>query len=51
MPIESALGVVAQIIKGEDHIRNCSCHRALKLLEHGIVMERVLKKASYSNVC
>ena len=33
------------IFKGMGDIRNCSCYRALKLLEHGMkVVERVLEK-------
>ena len=33
------------IIKGKGDIRNCSCYRAVQLLEHGInVVERVLAK-------
>ena len=33
------------IFKGNVNIRNCSCHLAAKLLEHGIkVVERVLEK-------
>ena len=31
---EWALRVVAPIIKGNGDIRTCSCHRAVKLLEH-----------------
>ena len=31
------------IIKGKDDIRNCSCYRAVKFLEHGMkVVEKVL---------
>ena len=44
MPIEWALSIVVAIFKGNDDIRNCSCYRAVKLLEHGIkVAERVLE--------
>ena len=33
-------------LQGEGDIRNCSCHRAVKLLEHGMkVVERVLEKS------
>ena len=33
------------IFKGKGDIRNCSCYRAVKILEHGMEMvERVLKK-------
>ena len=33
------------IFKGKVDIRNCSCHRAVKLLEHVLrVLERVLEK-------
>ena len=43
MPVEWALSIVVQIIKGKGDIRNCSCHRTVKLLEHEMkVVERVL---------
>ena len=33
------------IFKGKDYIMNCSCYRAMKLLEHGKkVVGRVLEK-------
>ena len=33
------------IIKGKGDIRNCNCHKKVKLLEHGMkVVESVLKK-------
>ena len=36
---------MVQIFKGKGDIRNCSCNRAMKLLEHGMkVVERVLEK-------
>ena len=45
MPAEWSLSIVVPIIKGKGDIRNCSCHRAVKLIEHGIkVVERVLEK-------
>ena len=45
MPVERALNIVAPIFKGKADIRNCSCYRAVKLLEHGMkVVERVLEK-------
>ena len=45
MPVEWALSVVVPILKGKGDIRNCSCYRAVKLLEHGMkVVERVLEK-------
>ena len=45
MPVEWALSIVAQIFKGKGDIRNCSCYRAVRLLEHGMkVEERVLDK-------
>ena len=45
MPVELALSIVVPIFKGNGDIRNCSCYRAAKLLEHGMkVVERVLKK-------
>ena len=37
--------IVVQIFKGKNDIRNCSCYRAVKLLEHGMkVVERVMEK-------
>ena len=39
------------VFKGKGDIRNCSCHRALKLLEHGMnVEERVLEKRPHGMV-
>ena len=34
MTAEWALIKVVKIIKGNGNIRNCSCYRAMKLLEH-----------------
>ena len=45
MPVELALSIVVPICKGKGDIRNCMCHRAVKLLEHDMkLMERVLEK-------
>ena len=45
MPVEWTQSIVYLIFKGKRDIRNCSCHRAVKLHEHGIkVVERVLEK-------
>ena len=44
MPVEWALSIVDTIFKGNGDIRNCSCHRAVKLLEHGMKVERMLQK-------
>ena len=45
MPNEMPLSIVIPIFKGKGDIRNSSCHRAVKLLEHGMkVVERVLEK-------
>ena len=45
MPAEWVLCIMVLIFKGKDDIRNCSCYRAVKLVEHEIkVVERVLKK-------
>ena len=45
MPIEWALSVVLPIFKEKAGIRNCSSHRAVKHLEHGMnVVERVLEE-------
>ena len=45
MPVEWALSIVVPIFKGKGDIRNCSCYRAVKLPEHGMMMvERVLEK-------
>ena len=43
--MEWALSIVAAILKGKGDIRNCSCYRAMKRLEHGMkVVERALEK-------
>ena len=45
MPVEWAIGIVVPILKGKGDIRNRSCHRAVKLPEHGKkAVERVLEK-------
>ena len=45
MPAECALRIVVPIFKGKCDIRNCSCYRAVWLLQHGMkVVERVLEK-------
>ena len=45
MPAEWALCTVVPIFKGKVDIRNCSCHRAVKFLEHGMkVVRRMLLK-------
>ena len=45
MAVEWALSIMVPIFKGKGDIRNCSCNRAVKLLEHGMkLVERVLKK-------
>ena len=45
MPPEWALRILVPIFNGKGDIRNCSCHRAVKLLEHGMkVVEMVLEK-------
>ena len=45
MPVEWALSMVFPIFNGKGDIWNCSCHRAVKLLEHGmIVVKKVLEK-------
>ena len=36
MDFELALSIVVPIFKAMGDIRNCSCNRAVKLLEHGI---------------
>ena len=42
MPLEWALSKVATFFKEKGGIRNCSCHRAVKPLEHGMnVVKRV----------
>ena len=44
MPAEWALCIVVPIFKGKGDISNCSCYRAMKLLEHGMnLVERVLE--------
>ena len=43
MPAEWALSIVVPIFKGKGDIRNCSCHRAVRLHEHEMkVVETVL---------
>ena len=45
MPVEWTLCIVVPIFKGSGGIRNSSCYRAVKFLEHGMdVVERVLGK-------
>ena len=45
MPVEWALNIFFSIFNGKGYNRNCSCHRAVKLLEHGMkVVERMLEK-------
>ena len=45
MPDEWAQNIVVQIINWKGDIRNCRCHRAVKLLEHGMkVVEMVFEK-------
>ena len=45
MPVEWALCIVVPIFKGKGEIRNCSCYRAVKHLEHETKsVERVLEK-------
>ena len=52
MPVEWVLRIVVATFKGKVDVRNCSCHRAVKLLEHGTkVVERVLEKALWNSVC
>ena len=44
MPFEWALRIDVPIFKGKGDIRNCICHRAVKLPEHGMkVVEKVLE--------
>ena len=43
MPAEWVLSIVVPILKGKGDIRNWSCHRAVRLLEHGMkVVEKLL---------
>ena len=43
MPAEWALSIVDPIFMGKGDIRNSSCYRAVKLLEHGMkVVKKVL---------
>ena len=45
MTVEWALSIVVLIFNGKGDTRNCSCYRAVKLLEYGMkVVERVLEK-------
>ena len=45
MPAELALCVVVPIFNGKGDITNCSCYRAVKLLDHGMkVVKRVLER-------
>ena len=34
--VEWAISIVVPIFKGKGNIWNCSCNRAVKLLEHGM---------------
>ena len=44
VPTELALSMVFPIFKGKGELMNCSCYRAVQLLEHGMeVVEWVLK--------
>ena len=46
MPVEWTLSIVVPIFKRTGDIRNCSCYRAVKLLEYGMkVVERMLEKS------
>ena len=48
MPAEWTLSIVVSVIMRKGDIRNCSCYRAVKLLEHGMkVVERVLEKKGF----
>ena len=48
MPAEFALSMVVPIFKGKGDIRNCSCYRAVKLLEHSIKeVERVFEDKKF----
>ena len=52
MPVEWVVSIVVPIFKRKGDIRNCSCHRAVKLHEHGMkVVDRVLEKRLHSSVC
>ena len=42
--VEWALCIIVSIFKWKCDIRNCSCYRAVKLVEHGMLLERVLEK-------
>ena len=45
IPAERSLSIVIPIFMGKVDIRNCSCNRAVKHLEHGMkVVERVFEK-------
>ena len=45
MPVEWALSIVVPNFKGKGDIRNCSCYRAVKHVEHRMkVMKRVFEK-------
>ena len=38
MPTEWAISIVDSIFKGKGDIRNCSCYRTMKLLDHGMMV-------------
>ena len=45
MPAEWALSIMVPIFNGKGNIRNCSCYKTVKFLEHGMkVVERVSEK-------
>ena len=55
MPSEWTLAIVVPIFKWKGDITNCSCYRAVKLLEHGMkvvvrVLEKRLHRAVYVDV-
>ena len=44
MTVEWALSMVVPIFKGKRDVRNCSCYKAVELLEYDMMMmERVLE--------
>ena len=44
MSVEYAVGIVVAVYKRNGDIGHCSCHRSMKLIEHGKVVESVVGK-------
>ena len=47
-PIEWDPSIMVSIFKGKIDFRNCTCHRSVKLLEHGM---KVVESVSEKRLC